>query len=191
MVRAVVLLKHEPILPLAGWFAYRLAEVFRRDAALGQGDLLVPVPLHPDRQRERGYNQAELIARPLAKLLELRFRPHLLERTRPRPDRLRLSFRQRWSTVRGAFVARPGSKVDNLSVLLVDDVMTTGATLDACARALRKAGAARVDALTVARAQHIGPITPVRVSGEQGAGRERSATATENCVGPADGASES
>jgi len=114
-------------------------------------DVIVPVPLHPARLRERGYNQAELIARPLAKRLKLRVKPFLLVRTKPRPDKLRMSRRERWDTVKGAYVAREGIRVDNLHILLVDDVMTTGATLDACSRALRKAGAARVTALTVAR----------------------------------------
>jgi len=63
-----------------------------------------------------------------------------------------LSLEERWESVRGAFATRPGSQVDNLRVLLVDDVLTTGATLDACARALRDAGAKSVIGLTVARA---------------------------------------
>ena len=111
-----------------------------------------PVPLHRQRYRERGYNQADLIARPLAKRLKLPYRAVLLMRTRPRPDKHILSLEERWESVRGAFATRPGSQVDKLRVLLVDDVMTTGATLDACARALREAGAKSVIGLTVARA---------------------------------------
>jgi hypothetical protein len=87
----------------------------------------------------------------LSRRLGLKFKAFLLIRTKPRPDRLRLSRRERWTTVRGAYEAREGVRVDNLHVLLVDDVMATGATLDACSRALRKAGAARVTAVTVAR----------------------------------------
>jgi ComF family protein len=173
MVRAVVLLKYEPIVPLARWFANRLAEVFRREAESLQADLLVPVPLHRDRQSERGYNQAELIARPLALALKIHYDDRVLVRTKPRPDRRRLSLHQRWAAVRGAYAIRPGSRVDNLRVLLVDDVMTTGATLDACARALRKSGAAAVTALTVARALRIGPVAPVSVPREQGPRLER------------------
>ena len=73
-------------------------------------------------------------------------------RTKARPEKRILTLEERWESVRGAFVTRPGSQVDNLRVLLVDDVLTTGATLDACARALREAGAKSVIALTVARA---------------------------------------
>jgi ComF family protein len=111
----------------------------------------VPVPLHPARQKERGFNQAELIARPLARKMGKPLRSWLLVRTRPRPDKLRLSRKERWRIVRGAYSTRQGSQVDNLRVLLVDDVFTTGATLDACSRALKRAGAASVVALTVAR----------------------------------------
>src|SRR5216684_1796989 len=76
----------------------------------------------------------------------------LLMRTRPRPEMQVLSLEELWESVRGAFGTRPGSQVDNLRVLLVYDVLTTGATLDACARALREAGAKSVMGLTVARA---------------------------------------
>jgi ComF family protein len=134
------------------WFADRLVEVVKREAELLAADVVVPVPLHSQRHRERGYNQAELIARPLARRLGLPHRGVLLLRTRPRPDKHILTFRERWESVRGAFATRPGSQVDKLRVLLVDDVMTTGATLDACAKALREAGAKSVIGLTVARA---------------------------------------
>ena len=109
------------------------------------------MPLHATRLRERGFNQAELIARPLAKRLGLPLRSYLLVRTRPRPEKLKLTRQERWRTVRGAYAMRSEAKIDKLRVLLVDDVFTTGATLDACARALRKAGAGRIVAVTVAR----------------------------------------
>ena len=160
MVRAITLLKYEPIAPLGAWFAGRLAEMLHAEFKDLPADIVVPVPLHPARQRERGYNQAELIARPLARLLRLPFRSALLVRTRPRPDKLKLSLHERWETVRGAFAARPGSQVDNLRVLLVDDVMTTGATLDACARALRGASASEVFGVTVARVSQSRQVVP-------------------------------
>ncbi len=152
LVRAIVMLKFERIEPLGAWFAERLVEVVCRETEALAADMVVPVPLHRQRERERGYNQADLIARPLARRLGLPHRAVLLMRTRPRPDKQVLSLTERWESVRGAFATRPGSRVDNLRVLLVDDVMTTGATLDACARALREAGAKSVIGLTVARA---------------------------------------
>jgi len=152
LVRAILLLKFEEMEPLGAWFAERLAEVVRRESGLLATDVVVPVPLHRDREKERGYNQADLIAQPLAKRLKLPHKAALLMRTRPRPDKQVLSLEERWESVRGAFATRPGSQVDKLRVLLVDDVVTTGATLDACARALREAGAKSVIGLTVARA---------------------------------------
>lgn len=152
MVRAIGLLKYEKLTRLGQWFAERLHQVIQADPALRPVDVVVPVPLHPARLRERGYNQAELIAKPLARKLHLPLGPYLLVRTKPRPSRLLLSRRERWLTVRGAYEIRKGARVDNLRVLLIDDVFTTGATLDACARALKKAGAKSVIGLTVARA---------------------------------------
>ena len=152
LVRAILMLKFERIEPLGAWFAERLVEVVGRERETLEADLVVPVPLHCQRERERGYNQADLIAKPLARRLGLPYRAVLLMRTRPRPDKHLLTQAERWESVRGAFATRPGSQVDKLRVLLVDDVMTTGATLDACARVLRKAGAKSVIGLTVARA---------------------------------------
>lgn len=148
---AIGLLKYEGVTPLGGWFARRLFGVFMDDPDRLEPDIVVPVPLHPDRLRERGYNQAEIIAKPLARRLGLPLASLLLVRTQPRPDKLLLSRRERWTTVRGAYATRQGARVDNRSVLLIDDVFTTGATLDACARVLRAAGAAGVYGLTVAR----------------------------------------
>lgn len=152
----MVLLKFEQLVPLGKWFADRLAKLVERNGELLAADVVVPVPLHRDRLRERGYNQAELIARLLARRLRLPCRSVLLVRTRPRPDKLHLTREERWSSVRGAFAARPGSQVDNQRVLLIDDVMTTGAIVNACARALRDAGAKSVVSLTVARAARQG-----------------------------------
>ena len=155
LTAAIMLLKYEAVTRLGDWFAARLAELHARLASEHESewgaDVLVPVPLHAERRRERGYNQADLIARPLAKRLKLPFRPYLLARTRPRPARLVLSRSEHWESVRGAYATRRGARVHGLRVLLVDDVMTTGATLDACSRALLKAGASEVVALTVAR----------------------------------------
>lgn len=151
MASAITLLKYQQVTRLGSWFAARLAELVTKEPQELAADVVVPVPLHPARQRERGYNQAELIARPLAKQLRLPLGPYLLVRIKPRPDKHRLSRQERWHTVRGAYVLREGARVDKLRVLLVDDVLTTGATLDSCSRALRKAGAARVIGLTVAR----------------------------------------
>jgi competence protein ComFC len=152
LVSALLMLKYQRMEPLAKWFAERMASLVRREGECLEADLVVPVPLHKERERERGYNQAALLAKPLAKALGLPYRPVLLVRKRPRPEKRILSVEERWEAVHGAFATRPGSQVDKLRVLLVDDVLTTGATLDACARALLDAGAKSVVGVTVARA---------------------------------------
>jgi len=151
LFEAVLLLKYEAVARLGDWFAARLAAMISREAGEWRADVVVPVPLDRARRRERGYNQAELIARPLAKRLKLPIEPRMLVRTKARPPQLLLSRSERWKSVRGAYATNEGVHVDNLRILLVDDVLTTGATLDACSRLLKKAGAAAVLGVTVAR----------------------------------------
>jgi ComF family protein len=151
LTSAILVLKYDQITRLGDWFAARLAEVAARTPDLLSFDVLVPVPLHADRKRERGYNQAELIAKPLARRLTVKLAPDSMVRIMPRPPQLVFSRSEHWKSVRGAYAMRDGAQVDKLRVLLVDDVLTTGATLDACARVLKKAGAAAVMGLTVGR----------------------------------------
>jgi competence protein ComFC len=165
LIGAILLLKYERVTGLGDWFAERLASLVRTTGTDLPFDLVVPVPLHPDRRRERGYNQAELIARPLARLLHLKLEARLLVRTKPRPPALVLSRSEHWKSVRGAYATREGARVDKLRILLVDDVLTTGATLDACSRALKKAGAAIVLGLTVGR---VVPGSSLTASKQQG-----------------------
>jgi hypothetical protein len=107
----------------------------------------------------RGLNQVDLFGRPLASILRLPHRPVLFMRGRPRPEKHLLRTEERSEAVRGAFAIREGGRVDNLRVLLLDDVMRTGATLDACARTLREAAAKSVIGLTVARTvRHAIPV---------------------------------
>ena len=110
---------------------------------------LVPVPLHPARQRERGFNQADLLARELARLLDAPLSTGALRRTKDTSSQVSTSTRaERLTNVREAFAAADG--VDGATIVLVDDVTTTGATLSAAAQALLSAGAARVYGLTFA-----------------------------------------
>jgi ComF family protein len=111
--------------------------------------LVVPVPLHARRERERGYNQAALLASPLAGALRWRFEPHALWRVKDTEPLVRLSARQRREAVRGAFAAR--RRLDGEHILLVDDVATTCSTLASAAGACLAAGAASVAAVTLAR----------------------------------------
>ena len=115
------------------------------------GEVLVPVPLHRKRLRERGYNQSELLSRELSKLISLPVVADFLVRERHTPPQTRAtSVSERQNNVFNAFNCRDRSLQDK-KVLLIDDVATSGATLDACATALKAAGASSVWGLTLAR----------------------------------------
>ena len=115
-----------------------------------QFDLSVPVPLHSTRQRERGFNQAELLALELQSASRIPARD-LLQRTRYTTTQTQFDRTERMENLRGAFRLRRGCAVQGLRVLLVDDVLTTGSTLSECAAVLKKAGALSVHAVTAAR----------------------------------------
>jgi ComF family protein len=133
-------------------------------ALLSHGDdrgeqMIVPVPLHPSRRRERGYNQSELLALGLARKLNSiapAEPPRVLRdglcRERATPPQAGLTVAARRENVRGVFEVVNPERIRGRRIILVDDVMTTGATVAACARALKRAGAAHVTAITLARA---------------------------------------
>ncbi len=118
---------------------------------LESAEIVAPVPLHPTRLVRRRYNQAAEIARPLARTHGLSFAPELVRRRRRTDSQGGKTGGSRRRNVAGAFDAPRPERVVGRRVLLIDDVMTTGATLEACARALKAAGAARVEAAVVAR----------------------------------------
>src|SRR5690606_9394970 len=144
--RLVQALKYGNRLALAAWFAEALAA--RLDER--RVDLVVPLPLHARRLRERGFNQAMEIARRLRKPAGTPPAPNVLVRSADTAAQTGLSNEARKRNVRNAFIAT--QSLDGLRVALVDDVMTTGATLDAAARALKNAGAIHVENWVVARA---------------------------------------
>jgi ComF family protein len=113
-------------------------------------EIIVPVPLHTDRLRERGYNQAALLARELGRSSGLSVSESSLTRVRATRPQVDLSAQERKENVRDAFHC-PGTELKGKRVVLIDDVFTTGATLEACSIALRQVGACSVWALTLAR----------------------------------------
>jgi ComF family protein len=119
---------------------------------LKSANLIIPVPLHPERERERGFNQALLLARELARLSGLPLDEHsVVRRTHTSRHRAGMDAKARRKSVADAFVVRHPKLVAGRRVLLVDDVFTSGATVSACAAALKDAGAEEVFVLTVAR----------------------------------------
>lgn len=115
-------------------------------------DLVIPVPLHRERLRWRGFNQSVVLARAAARRSRRPVAPTLLEKRRATAPQVGLGEAERRHNIRGAFAVTDTAAVRRRSVLLVDDVMTTGATVNECARTLRRAGARRVDVLVLARA---------------------------------------
>ena len=120
---------------------------------IGDGDdrLLIPVPLHRTRLWQRGFNQSALVARELSRRLGIAADPIALRRIRRTPPLKRMSPLQRRRTVAGAFRVRNKAAIAGKTVILVDDVLTTGSTAEACARTLKRAGAARVELVSWAR----------------------------------------
>jgi ComF family protein len=151
------LLKYDHVRPAANVLGRMLAEVIE-GLAVGFGHslpIVIPVPLHSRKLRERGFNHSELIARVALKLrpasLDLVLRPDLLLRRRATESQTGLSRDQRQRNVRGAFAVSRAEDVRDREILLVDDVLTTGTTVSECARVLQRAGATRIWVATVAR----------------------------------------
>ena len=114
-------------------------------------EMIIPVPLHPQRLRKRGFNQAVLLAKDLARKTGRDLSVRTLKRIRNTVPQVELAFEERQKNVRGAFAVKNKSAITDKKILLIDDVFTTGATVNECARVLKKAGAGEVFVLTLAR----------------------------------------
>jgi ComF family protein len=161
-IRAASFFENNPIRPAIHFLKYRnhkavasilatiLAEAYRRYELAA--DVIVPVPLHPSRLRERGYNQSELLARALGAILVLPVDTSTLQRTRQTKSQMTLDAYERHQNVAEAF-ACSNATLSGQRVLLIDDVCTTGSTLEVCAHALKQSGVASVWGLTLAKAR--------------------------------------
>jgi ComF family protein len=153
IARAIARLKYERRPDLARPLGDLLWGAVEPHAGALRGALVVPVPLHPTRLAERGFNQSALLARPVARRLAARFLPLALARVRDTPRQTSLDRDGRFVNVVGAFRVRRPERIDGRPVLLIDDVCTSGATTDASARALSSAGASSVTCAVLACAQ--------------------------------------
>ncbi len=152
--------KHVELAPLMGDWCH---EALEAEWPFEDFDAIVPVPLFSARLRQRGFNQADQIARTLQDRSGLPLATEFLERIRPTQTQSSLdTHRQRVNNVKGAFYSDPRSGVRGRRVVLVDDVMTSGSTVNECARALKEGGAASVHVLTFARAGKGKPLPPPR-----------------------------
>lgn len=152
VVEAIHRLKYAGKTRLAGILGPPLADPARACLPEGAAPLVMPVPLHLARLRERGFNQSLLLARHVARATGFDLDWLSLRRTRPTPSQAALGKGHRRENVRDAFAVEAPAAVQGRDILLVDDVSTTGSTLEACSRALLESGAERVFGLTVARA---------------------------------------
>lgn len=155
----ILKLKHADRLDLAPLFARWISRAAR--GLIEEADAIAPVPLHPSRLLSRRYNQAAEIARPLSALSGVRYLPDALVRRRATETQGGKSGSGRKRNVAGAFEVPAGraAQVAGKRILLIDDVMTTGATAEGCARALKSAGAVRVDVAVVARVKEMSGLT--------------------------------
>jgi ComF family protein len=140
-------LKYGRKVALARTMARYMAPLVRSE----EEKILVPVPLHRGRLWQRGFNQSALVASELARATGFRSEPFLLRRVKRTPPLKGMSLRQRRDVVAGAFRVDPSAELAGRTVVLVDDVLTTGSTANACAKALQKAGAERVELVSWAR----------------------------------------
>ncbi len=136
---------------LGRWLGDEMAVLAVQHAEFASADALIPVPLHKIKFRERGYNQSILLAQRVSKKLEIPILNQVLKRVRHTKSQAKLNAVEREKNMQGAFEVFFEHLIREKKIIVIDDVFTTGATLKACARVLREAGAAKVLALTAAK----------------------------------------
>lgn len=136
---------------LAQHLALFMAETFKKmEKEILKVDMIVPVPLHKSKQKERGFNQAELLARELSKILLIDLNINNLKRVKKTKTQTKLNFSERQENLKDAFIVEDKTEFKNKVLLLIDDVLTTGSTTNNCAKLLKECGAKAVYVLTLA-----------------------------------------
>lgn len=152
--RLIHLMKYSGVVDIADFFGNRIGTTLLNEDEIGEFDLLIPVPLHRHRHRERTYNQAELLARSAARASNFPIAADAVVRVKNTKSQTTLSAIDREINVKGAFVIQKPETVRNKAVIIVDDVVTTGATTNEIAKLLLTAGAKRVCAVCIAHPEH-------------------------------------
>lgn len=148
-------LKYKGYKVLAGPLGQLLIRAYHRYDITA--DVIIPVPLHQSRFKERGYNQSAALAKELSRILDIPLSTQILSRTRKTEVQARLTGKERRQNVYQAFVCHNSNSLQGRTILLIDDVCTTGFTMDACAAALKEGGAMCVWGLTVAKSHYTYP----------------------------------
>lgn len=130
------------------YWMYRIAEFYIKDA-----DLIIPVPIHFLKRLNRLFNQSELLARELSRLTNTKYAPDVIEKTKETPPQEELDAKKRRKNLNGVFqISKKAESIENKNIILIDDVFTTGSTINECAKVLKQHGAKKITALTLARA---------------------------------------
>ncbi|MBN2412007.1 ComF family protein [candidate division KSB1 bacterium] len=149
--KLIHLCKYKNMPKFSLYFGELLGQAILQQPELNDVDMLVPVPLHISRYRERGYNQSAELAKTISKIMGAPVYKNILKRTNYTPPQAGLKREERVKNLLGAFTVKDSTKIKDSCVAVVDDVMTTGTTVNECARVLRAAGAKRVVILSVTR----------------------------------------
>ena len=144
-------LKYRRIRPIANILGEMIINYLEKyEIQFPKNATIIPIPLHPHRQRHRGFNQSELIAQTISKALDIPLKSHVLEKTNKTRQQVGLAAVHRRENIKGSFTVPEAASVTKKTVIVIDDVKTTGATIEEAARVLKQAGARRIYAITVA-----------------------------------------
>ena len=129
-----------------------MVEFAKNSLEMSKIDLILAVPLHSKKKRQRQFNQAQLLTENLCRHFSKKIDQKILLKVKPSPSQAQLHNTERWKNVRGTFKVKNSSLVKAKNILLIDDVLTTGATVNECSKVLLESGASKIDVLTLARA---------------------------------------